>query len=201
MRYPSSTPSCPRGGAPPPRSIVHSSNKISNKSASRADTPSRSPRTMPLPSTIIIPTPGQGGLGSRGVQIVDPVAEDDLVLSTHSRRTIAVRVEDWDTYCAARQLPDDAGVWIERLSIVVTGHRLAGCEAHVALPQPCSRASLQPEDGLRRGVRRPRVARQADYCRRGAVALRLWHRARWLVDRHTRGTFAVPSVSFVCGSW
>ena len=75
---------------------------------------------MPLPSTIIIPTPGQGGLGSRGVQIVDLVAKDELVLSTHPRRTIAVRVEDWDAYCAAGKLPDDAGVWIERLSIVVT---------------------------------------------------------------------------------
>ena len=75
---------------------------------------------MSLPRTNTIPTPEYGGIGSIGVQIMDPVAENELVLSTHPRRTNVVHVDNWDAYCAARQLPDDAGIWIERLKLVVT---------------------------------------------------------------------------------
>ena len=75
---------------------------------------------MARPHMAIIPTPEQGGTGSRGLQILDTIAKNELILCTHPRQTKIICIEDWEEYCSARQLPDDAGIWIERLQFVVT---------------------------------------------------------------------------------
>ena len=41
----------------------------------------------------------------------------------------------------------------------VRRHRLAECETYVALSEPWSRTSLQPEDGIRRRILCPQVVR------------------------------------------